>query len=60
MTGGRLTYSMEEAAKILGVGRTTVYDLVRMGRLRTLKIGSRRLVARVDLEEFVAAQREAA
>ena len=49
----RLVYSVAETAVLLSVGRTTVYELIGSGSLRTIKIGARRLVARRDLEEFV-------
>jgi excisionase family DNA binding protein len=52
-----LEYSVAEAAALLSVGRTTIYELIGSGSLRTIKIGSRRLVARRDLEDFVAGLR---
>lgn len=36
--------SIEEAADVLGLGRTATYAEIAGGRLRTLKIGRRRLV----------------
>jgi len=50
----KLVYSVIEAAEALSIGRTLIYDLIRTGELRTLKIGHRRLVARADLDDFVA------
>lgn len=50
----KLVYSVTEAAEALSIGRTLIYDLIRTGELRTLKIGHRRLVARADLDDFVA------
>jgi len=50
----KLVYSVTEAAEALSIGRTLIYDLIRNGELRTLKIGHRRLVARADLDDFVA------
>lgn len=35
----RLTVSVEEAAKMLGCGRTTVYEMVRLGQLPALRLG---------------------
>lgn len=54
----KLAYSVIEVADQLGVGRTMVYDLIRVGMLPSIKIGERRLVARTDLEAFVEALRE--
>jgi excisionase family DNA binding protein len=44
---------VEDAARILSVGRSTVYDLIRSGRLRSIKIGRRRLVPRSALDAFI-------
>lgn len=39
MSGDVLTISVEEAARLLGIGRNTAYDLVREGRLPHLRFG---------------------
>ncbi len=52
-TETRLAYGIAEAAAMLGIGRSTIYELVRSGQLATFKIGQRRLVTRVDLERFI-------
>lgn len=59
-TGDRLTYSIVEAADVLGIGTTLAKELIRTGELRSIKIGRRRLVARADLVLFVERCREAA
>lgn len=46
--------SVEDAARLLNVGRSTAYDLIRSGRLRSFKIGRRRLVPREALEVLIA------
>lgn len=43
----------EEAAQLLSLGRTKVYELVRSGRLGSVKVGKRRLIPRKALEQFV-------
>ena len=48
-----LLYTIPEAAKMLGIGRTNVYQLMNDGHLRFVKIGKRRLVPRSVLEVFV-------
>jgi len=48
-----LTYSVEEAAKVLGVGRGSTYGLIRTGQLRHIRIGRRVLISRAALREFV-------
>jgi len=55
-----LTFSVEEAAEVLGIGLTLAKELVRTGELRSIKIGRRRLVAWADIEAFVERCREAA
>jgi excisionase family DNA binding protein len=50
-----VAYRVEEAAQALRVSRDTMYELIRSGRLRTIKVGSRRLIPVVALDEFIAA-----
>jgi excisionase family DNA binding protein len=45
---------VEEAAHLLQVGRTTAYDLIRSGRLRSFKVGRRRLVPRDAVEAMIS------
>jgi excisionase family DNA binding protein len=54
MTNNNLSLSIADAARRLGVGRSTLYALFRDGRLTPLKIGRRTVVAASDLERFVA------
>ena len=49
----RLAYSVDEAAAVLGVARETVYELIRTGELRSRKAGSRRIIGRHHLLEFL-------
>ena len=48
-----LTYSVEEAAKVLGVGRGSTYELIHTGQLRHIQIGRRMLISRAVLREFL-------
>ena len=43
----------EEAAKALGIGRTTVYKLIGLGELRAVKVGGSRRVSAAALAEYV-------
>ena len=52
----RLAYSVDEAAEIVGLGRTTLYDLMDRGLLRFTKVGRRRLIRHADLEALIADQ----
>lgn len=36
--------SVSEAAKMLGLGRTKIYDMLAKGQISSMRIGSRRLV----------------
>jgi len=49
----RLAYSVDEAAQLTGLSRDLLYDEMRRGNLRYLKVGRRRLIRRQHLEEFL-------
>jgi excisionase family DNA binding protein len=44
----------EDAASALGIGRTKVYELMRSGALRSVKIGGLRRIPATALADFVA------
>jgi excisionase family DNA binding protein len=46
--------TVEQAAQLLNVGRSMAYDLIRTGRLRSVKIGRRRLIPRSALDALLA------
>ena len=48
------TYTVEEAAKVLCIGRSTAYEGARSGDLPTIRIGRRLLVPRAALERKLA------
>ena len=52
----RLTISVDEAARMLGIGRTLAYEAVRAGELPAVRIGSRWLIVLAALEELLADQ----
>jgi excisionase family DNA binding protein len=43
----------DEAAEVLGVGRSTVYDLIRLRLLRSVKLGRSRRIPAVACRELV-------
>jgi excisionase family DNA binding protein len=49
----QLLYRPEEAAKALRIGRSTVYEEIRLGRLQTVRIGRRRLVPPEYIVQYV-------
>ncbi len=51
----RLAVSVEDAAAMAGVGRTTLYAALGAGSLQSLKIGKRRLIRVEALKAWIAA-----
>ena len=49
----RLAFSPAEAAESIGVSRQFIYDLINRGQLRTITLGSRRLIPRSALLELL-------
>ena len=47
-----------EAAKILHIGRSTIYKLLSEGRLRSFKIGTKILIPKSFLQDFIAKSAE--
>ena len=50
----KLLYRPKEAAKVLGIGRDKLYDLMRSGRLRSVKDGGARFITADALADYVA------
>ncbi len=50
----KLLYRPKEAAQLLGIGRDKLYDLMRSGRLRSVKDGRARFITANALTEYVA------
>jgi excisionase family DNA binding protein len=49
----RITFSIEQTMEALNLSRNTVYLEIAAGRLRTYKVGRRRMVSRDALTQFV-------
>ncbi len=49
-----LTVSVEECARLLGVGRSTAYTLVLGGVIESVKIGRCRRVLRHSITDYLA------
>lgn len=61
----KLLLAADEAAELLGVGSTTVYELLAAGQLESVRIGRSRRIPRAALVAYVdrlcgAAEAEAA
>lgn len=50
---GRLAYSIRQAAAMVGLGKSKLYELIRAGELPTVLVGNRRLVRAESLAEFL-------
>jgi excisionase family DNA binding protein len=51
----RLLVSIADACEMIGVKRTSMYEFIRAGKIRVVKIGSRGVRVPVsELERFVA------
>jgi len=51
-----LALSIKDAAKALGLGRTTIYVMIADGRLETFKVGRRTLVRMESIRRVIAGQ----
>jgi excisionase family DNA binding protein len=51
--GQALLVTVEEAARLLGIGRTTMFGLIGTGEVKSVRLGKRRLISRKSLEQFV-------
>lgn len=50
----QLLLRVEETAEVLGLGRTTVYRLIRDGDLHPVKVGRATRIPADELERYVA------
>ena len=48
-TPARLAYPINESAALLGVSRRTVYELIRRGTLRPVRVGARQRIPAAEL-----------
>ena len=56
----KYTLSIEEAAELLGVGRSALYDMVRTKELYSIRIGRRILIPRKALDKLCLVDEPAA
>jgi excisionase family DNA binding protein len=47
-------FHVNEASGVYGWSRSTIYKMIKAGKLRTVKIGGRRLIPRDALESLIA------
>jgi excisionase family DNA binding protein len=55
----KLLLTPVEAARALGIGRSTVYELMQTGQLESVRIGACRRIPAADLAALVNRLREA-
>lgn len=51
-----IAVSINQAARALGIGRSTIYKLINEGRLETIKIGRRQLIKASSLHNLASQQ----
>lgn len=51
----RLAYRVEDAAAMIGVGKSKIWELIQEGRLSARKIDGSTIILHADLEAFVVA-----
>ena len=49
---------INDAARLAGLGRTSIYELIKTGRLKTVKIAGRRFVPMSALRRLIEGQAE--
>lgn len=55
----RLAYKIDEASVASGLSRSTLYELIGDGSLKSFKSSGRRLIMVSDLKAFLETQRDA-
>lgn len=50
---GQLAYRPNEACRVLGISRTVLFELLRDGSIRSVRIGKSRLIQRSEIEAFL-------
>jgi excisionase family DNA binding protein len=56
-TSERMSYTVPDACDVLGISRTSLYQLIRSGELKIVKIAGRTLVPRSELERLTHVDR---
>ena len=54
----KIALNASEVAAVMGVSRPTVYELMRLDDFPVVRIGTRKLVPRAKLEEWLVQQME--
>lgn len=52
-TQEKITLRINEATAVSGLSRSTIYELLKAGKLRAVKVGGRRLISRESLQALL-------
>lgn len=52
----RLTYKPEDVGPLLGIGRNSTYELIRSGKLRSIRVGRKILIPASAIYDFLNGQ----
>ena len=55
-----LAHRIPEACRRIGVGRTTIYELISAGELKAIRLGNRTLIPESELQKFIETRLAAA
>lgn len=50
----KLTYTVEEAAELLGIGRSLCYEMVRQSRIPSIKLGGKWIIPKEGVRKMLA------
>jgi len=50
------TYQVDEIAELLGIGRSSAYELVKQGLFRTVKIGTAIRISKKSFDDWLDSQ----
>jgi predicted DNA-binding transcriptional regulator AlpA len=56
----KISFRVKEAALASGLSRATLFNEMKAGRLRSVKVAGVRLILRADLEAYLSGRAEAA
>jgi excisionase family DNA binding protein len=56
----KLSFTVAEACSASGLGKTSLYEAIKSGALKSIFVAGRRLILREDLEAYLKSGREAA
>ena len=49
----KLAYSITEAMAVIGIGRTMLYEQIKAGNIRIVKVGRRTLITAAAISEWL-------